>query len=244
MTENVNTVNNVGGTKEKKPSNNVVVIALVLIVVLLAGGLAFVLLSGGSSPFAALGGSKVDQDTFIVSMDQLVLRPKDLDASYNTAAGGDSRIDNAKFSHNFGSVYAKPFILNTGRVDGWDLLLERANPNDFAPELVRSQVSYFETADGASKALSQDWFWAYQLDDRAPDEFLDKNCSVGQDCISYMYKEAKAGSGAITERYDVAFRYQNVMVWLYIKGQQGEVSEDLALQYAQMVLDKVEQLEQ
>jgi hypothetical protein len=244
MSENVNTANNLGGTKNQKSPLNIVVVALVVIIVLLAGGLAYVLLSGGGSPFASLTSRGIDQDIFVVSMDQLVLRPNDMDTRYNIAGGGDFRMNNAQFSHNFGSIYGKPFILNTRRVDGWDITLERANPNDFAPELIRSQVSYHETVDGASAALSKDWFWAYQLDDRAPETFLDQSCAVGDECLSFMYKEAKPGSGAITERYDVAFRHQNVVVWLYIKGQQGEVSEDLALQYAQMVLEKVELLGQ
>ena len=244
MSENVNTANNIGGTKSNKSLLTVVVVALVLIVILLAGGLAFVLLSGGDSPLAGLGSSGVDHDSFIVSMDQLVLRPNDFDARYNIAPAGDFRMDNAQFSRNFGSTYGKPYILNTGRVDGWDLSLERANPNDFAPELVRSQVSYHESVNGAKAAMSEEWFWAYQVEDRAPDAFMDKSCSVGNECMSFMYKEVKPGGGAVVERYDVAFRYQNVVAWVFIKGQQGEVSEDLALQYAQMVLDKVELLGQ
>ena len=99
------------------------------------------------------------------------------------------------------------------------------------------------TYSGAKTALSQDWFWAYTIEDRAPDEFLDKSCNVGSNCVTFMYSEAKPGSGSIVERYDAALRYKNVVIWVMIKGYQGEVSEALVLDYAQMVLNKVETIQ-
>lgn len=244
MTENANTVDTAAVPQTNRSGLSVVVVVLLILVLVLGGGLAYLLLSGGDLPFALPGSQGVDQDMFIVSMDNLVLEPADLSDPYRIVSGSHARVDNGQFSNGFGAAYGKPFILNTGRVDGWDLAMERVNPDDFTPEYVRSRVEIYQEASGASVALSEDWFWAYQLEDRRPDAFLDTNCSLGSDCLTYMYKEVKAGQGAVIERYDVAFRYQNVLVWVFIKGQQGEVSEDLVLEYGQMVLNKVQRLGQ
>jgi hypothetical protein len=235
VTENTN-------TQTKKGNNSLLIILLVVIVLVLLGIVAFLLL-GGTAVGLLSGGGELPEDQFIVNMDQLVLRPSDMDAQYTIAPGGDLRMDNTQLSRGLGSGYAKPFINQTGRVDGWDVLMDRVNATAFTPETVRSQVSYFQDSDGASDALSKDYFWAYQLEDRMPDEFLDESCNLGSDCLTFMYSEAKPGSGNIVERYDVAYRYKNVVVWVFIKGVQGEVSEDLVLEYGQMVLDKVKTLE-
>lgn len=250
MSEKANTINPPStpivqegpGKKEKKGKGSTpAILILVAVVVLMAAAIGYLLMSG---PLAGVvpSSSGFNQDIFIVSMDQLVLSPTDMAAGYVVTPGGNKRFDNALLSRNMGADYAKPFILNTGRVDGWDLSMERANPNDFTPEYVRSRVEIYETVDGASTALSKDWFWAYQVEERLPDEILDKSCNVGKDCISYMYQEVKAGKGAIIERYEVAARYQNIVVWVLIKGAQGEVNEQIALDYAQLIFDKIELL--
>ncbi|HKJ28000.1 MAG TPA: hypothetical protein VJ965_10205 [Anaerolineales bacterium] len=229
-------------TQTKKGNNRIVVIILVVVVLILLGAVAFLML-GGTAMQLLGGGGTLPEDEFIVRMDQFPLRPNDMDDPYSISAGGDLRMDNTQLSKFMGSGYVKPFVNHTGRVDGWDVSLDRVNANAFGPETVRSQVSYFEEADGASEALSSDWFWAYQLEDRAPEEFLDENCSLGSDCVTFMYKEVKPGGGSIVERYDVAFRYKNVVIWVFVKGVQGEVSEDIVMDYGQMVLDKVKLLD-
>lgn len=228
-------------TQTKKGNKSFVIILLVVIILILIGAVAFLLLGG--SALGLIGGKEpLPEAEFIVSMDQLVLRPDDMKEVYNYAAGGDVRMDNSQFIKNMGSEYARPFISATGRVDGWDVSMERSDPNAFTPAFVRSQVSYFEDADGAKLALSKDYFWAYQVEDRIPDKFVDENCDLGDDCLLYMSSEAKAGSGSIIERYDVAFRYNNIVVWVVIKGAQGEVTSDLVLEYGQMILDKLSAL--
>ena len=229
-------------TQTNKGSNKIIVILLVVIVLLLVGVIAFLMLGGAAAGLLG-GGGEVPENEFIVSMDQLVLRPSDMDASYQIAPGGDLRMDNTQLSKFMGSAFAKPYVNQTGRIDGWDVSLARLDANAFSPETVRSQVSLFADSDGASDALSEDLFWAYQLEDRIPDEFIDENCNLGSDCLTYMYSEAKAGAGNIVERYDLAFRYKNVVVWIFIKGVQGEVSEDIVLEYGQMILDKLEALD-
>lgn len=227
----------------KPRSNSTLVILLVVVVLILIGVVAFLLLGGSAvTGLLNIGGSGYAQDQFIVSMNKLVLRPQDMSTGYKIAAGGDLHMDNSQLTNNMGSAYAKPFIQNTGRVDGWDVSMERVDNHAFAPEFVRSRVEYYSDAGGASDALSKDWFWAYQMEDRMPDEFISENCRLGSDCLLFKYSEAKPGAGNIIERYDVAFRTQNVVIWVYIKGVQGEVSADLVMDYGQMVMDKVNAL--
>jgi len=227
----------------KNSNKTLILLLLVLIVAILGVTVYFLLGSGSGLGGGLLGGGDVPQAQFIVGMNKVVLRPQDLPTAYKIVPGGDLNMSNAQLTNNVGAAYGKPLILNTGRVDGWDLAMERVNPDDFAPEYVRSRVEIYQDASGAKTALSQDWFWAYTMEDRAPDEFLDKSCNVGSNCFTFMYSEAKPGSGSIVERYDAALRYKNVVIWVMIKGYQGEVSEALVLDYAQMVLNKVETIQ-
>jgi len=224
-----------------KSSSKTFLLLLIVIIVAILGVTAYFLLGQGNGLASGLlAGGDVPQAEFIVGMNKLVLRPQDLTTAYNIVPGGDLNLSNSQLSNNVGAAYGKPMILNTGRVDGWDLAMERVNPDDFAPEYVRSRVEIYQEASGAKAALSPDWFWAYTMEDRAPDQFLDKSCNIGSDCVTFMYTEVKAGGGAIVERYDAALRHKNVVIWVMIKGYQGEVSEALVLDYAQMVLNKVE----
>ena len=225
----------------KSGSKNLLIVLLIVIILAIVAVTAFYLLGSGNGLAGGLiGGGEVPQAQFIVGMNNLVLRPQDLKTAYKIVPGGELQMSNTQLSNNLGAEYGKPLIQNTSRVNGWDLAMERVNPDDFAPEYIRSRVEIYEDASGASASLSEDWFWAYRLEERAPDQFLDKSCGLGSDCFTFMYTEAKPGSGAIVERYDAALRHKNVVIWVMIKGQQGEVSEDLVLEYAQMVLGKVE----
>lgn len=230
------------GSKSLTP----LIILVLLVILVVVGGVVYWMLSGGNLPVSlpGLGGGEISQNEFVVSMNSLVITQGDLDARYSITPGGNLNMSNSQFNNNVGAAYGKPFILNTGRIDGWDLTLERVNPDDYAPEFIRSRVEIYETTAGASTALSEDWFWAYQLEDRLPDEILDKSCSLGPDCITFKYVEAKPGAGYTIERYDVAFRYKNVVGWVFIKGSFGEVSEDLVLQYGQLLLNKIKTLEE
>lgn len=225
----------------KSGSKTLWVVLLVILILAIAAVSVYFLSGAGASLIGGslLSGGEVPQAQFVVGMNKLILRPQDMSIAYQTTPGGDLHLSNAQLSNNLGAAFGKPFILNTSRVDGWDLAMERVNPDEFAPEYIRSRVEIFEDASGAAASLSEDWFWAFQLEDRAPDQFLDKSCNLGSDCVTFMYTEVKPGSGSIVERYDAALRYKNVAIWVMMKGLQGEVSEALVLEYAQMVLDKV-----
>jgi hypothetical protein len=237
MSENIQSV-------PKSGSKTLLVVLLIVVILAIIGVTAlFLTRSGASLTGGLLGGGEVPQAQFIVGMNKLVLRPQDMSVVYKVAPGGDLNMSNAQLANNLGAAFGKPLIQQTGRVDGWDLAMERVNPDDFAPAYIRNRVEIFQDSSGAATSLSEDWFWAYQMEERAPDQFLDKSCNVGSDCITFMYTEVKPGSGAIVERYDAALRYKNVGIWVMIKGQQGEVSEELVLEYAQMVLNNVQLLE-
>ncbi|MEJ2758592.1 MAG: hypothetical protein P8046_08950 [Anaerolineales bacterium] len=226
-------------------NKSLLLIIMAVIIVIALGVIAYLVLGTGSQLISGAlgGGGEVPHDQFIVQMDDFVLRPADMEYAYNVDAGSDHRETNALFVSEFGTGYGKQFIQATGREDGWNIAMQRAGLYDFTPQYVQTRVSIYNDASGASTALSDEWLWAYNVESLTPDQVLDKSCSVGSDCISYMTSEAKAGAGAITERYDVVTRYKNVVIWVYASGQQGEVSEDVVLQYAQTMLDKVSTLD-
>jgi hypothetical protein len=208
-----------------------------------ADGIALPGIGSGGAPGTILGGQEIDQDVFIVKMDTLTLTPDDMTDKYLYAPGGTIRFDNNQLIKNMGAAYGKPFISTTGRVDGWDVMLTRSDPYAYSPEFIRNRVEIYQESSGASLALSDEWYWAFQIEGQQPDEILDKSCNLGSDCITYMYKIVEPAKGAIVEQYELAYRYQNILVWVMIKGVQGEVNENLLLQYGQMVLDKITLLE-
>lgn len=237
MTEQVQTTNQ---------GNKTLWVAVIgAIVVVGIGVVAFLMLGNGANLISGtlLGSGTLPEDQFVVKMNEFVLRPGAMESAYQVDPGSDRRMSNAQLATEWGPAFAKAYIGATGRVDGWNLAMQRVNTYDFTPEYIQSRVEIYADAEGASTALSEEWFWAYQIEGLRPDQFLDKNCNVGGDCVSYMYSNAKAGSGAVNERYDVALRYKNAVIWVYAKGQQGEVSENMVLEYAQMVLDNVKTVE-
>ncbi len=232
-------------TTPQGSNKSMLLIILALVAVIALGIAAYLVFGTGTQLISGAlgGGGEIPQDQFIVKMNTFVLRPADMEYAYNIDAGSDHRQTNAQFISEFGAGYGKQFVQATGRQDGWNVAMQRVGLYDFTPQYIQSRVEIYSDASGASTALSDEWFWAYNVESLTPDQVLDKSCSVGNDCISYMTSEAKAGAGAISERYDVVTRYKNVVIWVYAKGQQGEVSEDLVLQYAQTMLDSVKALD-
>ena len=109
---------------------------------------------------------------------------------------------------------------------------------DIAPSKFKSSIDLFQTAEGAQLAFSPEWFWVYQ-DENAPDEWLDTSCNIGTDCILFKYEEYSPVSGLTTLRYDVAFLYQNVIVWVSGSGMDMEITQADVLNAAQVVFDKL-----
>jgi hypothetical protein len=184
------------------------------------------------------GGEIFDPETFFKVERQYVLRPEDLTFDYYIGKNGESPLSNKEIILLYGEARGKNYILQTGRVDGWQITMLKNHELDIAPSKFKSSLDLFQTAEGAQLAFSPEWFWVYQPEN-APDEWLDKSCNIGTECIFFMYEDYSPVSGLTTLRYDVAFLYQNVVVWVSGSGIDMEITEADVLNAAQAVFDKL-----
>lgn len=221
-----------GGGKGKL----ILVIAIFAIVVIIV----YVLVVG-------LGGeaSPVEERGFIRDMHEIVINPADLEEILGIpyTIQNNSRLSNEEVIRLMTAQIGKEYILETGRVDGWDLYMEKTNYSDIGPSSYRSKVEIFETNEGAKKALSEDWFWVYTDPEKKPDEYIDKSCKFGSECLFFMNEEVTPGTGVANVQYHIVFRYQNVLVQLFVKGTDLETNEDQALEAAQLILDALKDIE-
>jgi hypothetical protein len=214
-------------------SSRTPLLLLVLVIVIAAAAAAyFFLIQPGQTP--------VDTEALVLNIDELVLQPKDLPGNYATEY--NTHFSNEQLTSALGAAEAKTYALETGRVDGWQVYYRRAGAGQLVPEFYFNRTEVFESTQGASQALSEDFFWVYTDDEKAPDEWLDRSCSYGQECILFSYREVKAGAGAATVRTDMAFRYKNLLVWLYVKGQEGEATEQHLFDAAELLIDRIDSL--
>ncbi len=211
-------------------------IAIVAIVVILV--YVFVLGPGG---LLAGEGSPVEERGFQRDSFEIVLRPADLDISYTIQ--NDFRVSNDDVIRRMTAVEGKKYILETGRVDGWDLYMEKTNNTKIGPSGYRSKVELFETNDGASKAFDRDWFWVSIDPDNDPDYISEKSCDIGDECLFIIYDKVIPGSGIANVEYNIGFRYRNVLVQVFVKGADFETKEDDALDAAQLILDSLKEIE-
>lgn len=217
-----------------KSSRTPLLLIVLVLVVAAAAVVYFFLIQPGQTP--------VDTDDLVLNLDELVLSPSDLPGSYITEY--NNRHSNEEVVNVMGAAAGKTYALDTGRVDGWNVYYKRSSANQIAPEFYYNRVEIFDTAQGASKALSKDYFWVYTDEEKAPDEWVDRSCSVGQECILFSYREVKTAAGAASVRYDMAFRYKNVLVWLYVKGLEGEASEQHLFDAADVIINRINELSQ
>ncbi len=139
-------------------------------------------------------------------------------------------------------VEGKNYVLDTGRVDGWYVNLRKSDRTDIAPSTYTNTIDIFETKAGARLALSPEYFQAY-TDDEREFEFLDENCNYGDECILYTSERFDAATGLTVIRYDVAFVYGNVLLWISATGLDVDISEEDIHEAAQIVVDKLEEFE-
>jgi hypothetical protein len=184
------------------------------------------------------GGDVFDPETFFKVERQYVLRPEDLAFDYYIGKGGESPLSNKEMILTYGEARGKQYIQETGRVDGWQITMLKNHELDIAPSKFKSSIDLFQTAEGAQLAFSPEWFWVYTAEN-TPDEWLDASCNIGTDCIFFMYEDYNAVSGLTTLRYDVAFLYQNVIVWVSGSGIDYEINQADVLNAAQAVFDKL-----
>jgi hypothetical protein len=175
-------------------------------------------------------------------LDELILRPTDMDYAYHIDSGKETRYGNTNILYERGEIEAKKYIAATGRVEGWQLEMRRTHKADPTPGTYNISIEVFESVDGARLAISSEWFKAYQDLDNLP-IFLDESCNIGEECILYMYESYKAAEGLTTLTYEVAFTYRNMLVWTSVRSLDYEVSEDDAIEAAQVMYDRLQELE-
>jgi hypothetical protein len=228
-----------GGTSSSSSSKSLLIIILIVLVLVLAAAAVFLL--GGGTILG--GGSKIaDTKKTVPMLDELVLRPEDMDIDYHIESGATSPYGSSQLIGERGEAEAKRFIAATGRVDGWKLEMRRTKKADVAPTVITSTVELFETSDGAKLALSSDWHYAYQSNDREI-VFLDENCDLGDKCIYYMFEKYDPATQLTTLRYEVAFTYRNFLAQVSAIGLDFDITENDAIELGQIILDKLEGLE-
>lgn len=227
-------------TKPKKKSSGkrmVVYLILLIIIVAFSGGYLL-----GTGNLSGLGDNPLNPETFVRLQRDHVLRPEDLDSGYSLIAGGDSPWTNEEVVQLMGSSDGKRYVTETGRVDGWQSGLEKNNSSAFGPETYTTRIQIFETKSGAGDSLESSWYWKYTLKEELNDTFSEDTCSIGSDCITAFFDYYYPESDLVKVRYDVAFRIDNVTVWVSIKGLDVDTTLDDALDAAQSLYDKLNDL--
>lgn len=181
----------------------------------------------------------IDIDEFLLSEHLLVLRPTDLTARYRAIL--DFQYPNEDLPFKKASA-RDSYITLTGRVDGWETTLERIDSNTPGPFEYTSRVEIFETVEGAKDAISPEYFWAYTNVRGAPDELINNNCVLASECVLFQTIPPSPKAGEATLRYDVAFRYQNVVVWISINGAKEDLTKTQALDAARIIFEKLKNL--
>ena len=222
---------NGNGSEKKSGGKRLLFLILLLVVIVIA---AVIGLGLGTNLFE---GKSYDPQVFLLNIHDLPIRPADLDTGYEIIS--DSRLANDELVGRMTAAIGKRYVTETGRLDGWEIVLEKIKPTDIAPLNIHSQVNIFESSNGASLAMDDEWLFVYKNQEKEPDEILDKNCGIGNECISYKYIKFEVAAEAATVRYDVIFRYKNVLVWVYVNGLDYETTEQDALELAQMILDEL-----
>lgn len=222
---------NGNGPGKKSGGKRLLFLILLLVVILIAAAIGLGL---GTNLFE---GKTYDPQVFLLNIHELPIRPTDMRAGYDYIS--DSRLANEELVGRMTAAIGKRYVTETGRLDGWEIVLEKIKPADVAPLNIHTRVDIFDSSDGASLAMSDDWLFVYKNQEKEPDEILDKNCGIGNECILYKYIKYEVAAEAATVRYDVVFRYKNVLVWVYINGLDYETTQQNALDLAQIILDRL-----
>jgi len=236
-------------------------IAVIVVIVLIAVALLLLVVWGSASGIAsfadsvadvagdvaggiegAVGGSEpIDTNLFISKMHTLTLKNDDFPIAYNHTT--NKQLANNQIIGMMTVEKGKTYILDTGRVNGWDTYIEKTNVNDIGPNFYQSRVEIFETIEGAETAFSPEYLWVYTNPNRAPDEILDDNCEFGNECLYLSYVDVTPGSTTMNLRWDYVFRYKNIIAWVYVKGSNIETFEEDAYDAAKIVYDRILALE-
>jgi hypothetical protein len=187
------------------------------------------------------GGKPISTTEFISNMHIITLKNDDFPIAYKHTT--NNRISNDQVIGMMTVEKGKTYILDTGRVDGWDTFIEKLDNKDIGPSSYESRVEIFETVEGAKTAFSPEYLWVYTNNNRAPDEILDDHCEFGDECLYLSYVDVTPGSTTVNVRWDYVFRYKNVIAWVYVKGTDIETFEEDAYNAAKTVYDRLLALE-
>jgi hypothetical protein len=182
---------------------------------------------------------RLDPEALAQSLGDYVLRPADLPNAYRIPQGGERRVSNLGVIQQMGEVTGKHYIVNTGRVDGWYIQLERRKKEDIAPGALESAIELFESSDGAKLAISPEWFKAYQDENKTP-TWVEASCDLGDECLFYFYQTLDPATNLTKLEYDVAFIYKNVLVWVMGRGLDIDTQSDYVLNAAEAVFKRLE----
>lgn len=176
---------------------------------------------------------------FAEMLGNFVLRPEDLPNEYRIPPGGEKRVSNLGVIQQMGEVKGKRYIVDTGRVEGWYLKLERKRKEDIAPYVFESSLDVFETNEGAQLAISPAWYKMY-AEDSETSNLLEDGCELGDECLFYYYESLDPATNLTTLRYHVAFVYNNVLVWVMGRGLDIDTNPDYVMDAANTLYDKLE----
>lgn len=171
-------------------------------------------------------------------LNQFVLRDEDLPHDYRLPPGGEYLISTKTLINEMKELPAKRYVLETGRISGWGIKLERVNKEDFAPTGMESRIELFESSQGAALAISPEWHPAYQGDVEI--SWVDGGCAIGDECLFYYIETYDAASQITKLRYEVAFAYRNVLVWVMGHGLDVDVTPEYILNAAQTIYEKLD----
>ncbi|MHA2428632.1 MAG: hypothetical protein ACXADB_11470 [Candidatus Hermodarchaeia archaeon] len=236
-------------------------IGLIIIIVIVVLALLLLLVWGSASGIASLadtvadtardvaggiegvvgGSGPISTTKFISNMHILTLRNDDFPIAYKHTT--NRRISNDYVIGQMTVELGKSYILDTGRLDGWDTYIEKLDLKDIGPSFYQTRVEIFETNEGAEIAFSPKYLWVYTNLDRAPDEILDENCEFGNECLYLSYVDVTPGTSTVLVRWDYVFRHKNVIAWVYVKGTDIETFEEDAYEAAKTVYDRLLALE-
>jgi hypothetical protein len=226
----------------KKSNKGLLIGILIVFVILVIAMIVFwtQTSAGGIADIFGVGGT-IDTNQFLRKMRDISLQNDDLSIAYSSVT--DKHFTNEEIAGRMTFEEGKPYVIETGRVDGWETYLEKTNARDIGPSVVRSRVEIFETVNGAKKAFSREFLWVYNDPERKPDEILDENCKYGDECLLLYYEEITPGATAIKVQWDIVFRYKNVVAWVLVRGSDIETYEQDVHDVAQIVLDNLEAID-
>ncbi len=189
-------------------------------------------------PAEAAPAEPLDTARLLPALNMIVLRPEDIKNDYTLV--NDREVDNDRIVTQMDWADGRQYNAITGRLNGWNTYMERANPNDYAPISYRTKVEVYETIEGAAKAMSPDWLFIYYQEEFA-NASVDDSCTIGDDCI-YLYKEEVVpGTEDVRVEFHIIYRYRNVVVYAFVIGFEGEAVQDHLVEVADLLLSRLEQ---